>query len=117
MNNSPIKASISPTGPFSGIVKACYETCEEPICALTFVQVGTDFVIISISNHQRASEKDVKRAGDACDVALEVEAKKRDVRNLLIAHQGLNAEWVREYKNTPSVKRLSYNTSSVAFIN
>jgi hypothetical protein len=119
LDNSSIKAAISHTGPLSGIVTARFETCEESICTIKYVQVDTAFVIIALALHPSLSKDDATRAGDACDAALAVEAQKRGVTQLLMCPPNeTTAVFVREYTIKQSVTRLSYpSTAATASIN
>jgi hypothetical protein len=112
-----IKTSIHHQGSFGGVVRACYETCEEPICFVTYAQVGQDFVITSFGVSSHATAKETQKAGDEIDRMLEREAGPLGVKRLLLVHPNQDtAEVVRTYEvqpwclansTTPSAKYLN----------
>jgi hypothetical protein len=85
---------------------------------VAYSQVGSDFVIMKFGHHPSVSEKEVQRAGDLIDAALELEALKNGVKQLLIVPSGkTTAEFVRDYKVKPFVAGLGVNTKPIAYVN
>ena len=117
-NKGPLQTSITHHGCHGGVVKACYETCEEPVSFVVYSQVGTDFVITSFAVHPLASTKEAHQAGDLINQVLEVEAHKLGIRRLLIVqpHQDI-AEVIEEYKVKPFVMGLDITRNPIAYIN
>lgn len=117
-NTGPLKAHLSHHGCYGGVVKACYETCVEPVSFVSYLTVGTDLVITSFAVHPIASAKEAQLAGDVIDAALEREAFKHGIKRLLMVlpHQD-TAEVVREYKAQPFVMGFGHNTNPTAYIN
>jgi hypothetical protein len=106
-NNSKMQASITHHGSFGNVVKACYETCEEPVAFVTYATLGSDFLITSFTVHPRASVKEARASGDAIDAALEQEASKHGIKRLLIVlpDRPDKAEEVRTYAIQPLMMR------------
>lgn len=113
-NNSPIKAHLTHYGSFGGVVKACYETCEEPIASVTYARVGSDFVITSYTIHPLPPTKEAIRAGNNINRALEAEAHKLGIRRLLMVlpHQD-TAEVIEEYQVQPFLMGLDNKQPNV----
>ncbi len=116
--NSPMQTTITHHGCYGGVVKACYETCEEPVAFVAYSQVGNDFVITSFSVHPLASKKEAEAAGNEIDAVLELEALKHGVRQLLIVPPGKNtAEFVRDYQVKPFVSAMGVTNNPIAYLN
>jgi hypothetical protein len=118
LNNNPLKASLSHHGAWN-VVKACYETCDEPVCFVNVTAVGSDFVITSFSIHPSATAKQAQLAGDVIDAALEVEAHKAGIcRLLIVLPKNDTAEVVRTYELQPFTMRpVSQNTNPSQYFN
>src|SRR5579863_2753401 len=102
LTNNPIKAVLSHHGMFGGVVQARYDTCDEPVCFVTYTPVGSDFVITSFGIHPSCTTKEAQLAGDAIDSVLEAEAHKAGIKRLLIVHPNCDtAEVVRTYTLQP----------------
>jgi hypothetical protein len=84
-NKGPIKAHLSHHS-FGEVVKACYETCEEPVAFAHFARSGSDFIIMKYGIHPRLTSSQATEAGNAIDVLLAQEAAKRGVTNLFLVH-------------------------------
>ncbi len=117
-NTSIIKAQLSHHGSFGGVVKACYETCAEPVSFVTYATVGSDFVITSFEVDPRVTEKEAQLAGEVINNVLEVEAHKLGIRRLLIVlpHHD-TAEVIEEYKVKPFVMGLAVINQPIAYLN
>jgi hypothetical protein len=114
-NKGPIGAHLSDHGSFGGVVKACYETCEEPVAWATFARSGTDFIIMTYGIHARLTGSQATEAGNAIDLLLAKEAAKLGVTNLFLVHPDETVELVRTYEpcitaltQLPSTTRPTY---------
>jgi hypothetical protein len=117
-NNSQMRVSISHNGCYGGVVAARYDTCEEPLAFVNYSQVGNDFIIISFSVHPVASVKEAQLAGDLIDAALELEAMKHNVKQLLIVSPGKStAEFVKEYQAKPFVIGCDVKANTAVYVN
>ena len=106
-NTGPIRASLKYNGSsFGNVVKACYETCEEPVAFVTFATMGSDFVITSFAAHPMSSQKEAQIAGNEINNLLAAEAHKLGIGRLLIVlpHQD-TAEVIEEYTVKPHMMR------------
>jgi hypothetical protein len=102
INNNPIKTSLTHHGSVGGVVQARYENVLEPICWVTFVTVGSDFIITSFGLTPHASAKVAQQAGDEIDKLLERESGPLGIKRLLIVHPNQDtAEVVRSYQVQP----------------
>jgi len=118
LNKGPMRVSLTLQGCFGGVVAARYDTCDEPVSLVSYSQLGTDFVITAFSVHPLSSIKEAHLAGDLIDSALELEALKHNVKQLLIVPPGKStAEFVREYKFNPFVMGLGASSQTTTYIN
>ena len=117
-NKGPLQTSITMHGCYGGVVKARYDTCEEPVAWVSYSQVGTDFVIASFAVHPLASVKEAQLAGDQIDALLEVEALKLGIKRLLLVHPHQDtAEEVRTYQVPPFVLGVGVTSTRHTYIN
>ena len=116
-NNSSIKAHLSQHGCYGGVVKACYDTCEESVAFVTYATVGSDFVITKYAVNPLVSVKEAQLAGDEINAVLKQEAFKLGIKRLLIVHPNQDtAEVIEEYKLHPAVMRFD-NTQPITYVN
>src|SRR6266446_7314240 len=117
-NNSTIKAELSHHGCYGGVVKACYETCLEPIAFVNYATSGTDFIITKYAVHPLVTAKEAQFAGDVINTVLQAEAYKLGIRRLLIVHPHQEAaEVIEEYKVQPFVMGLGVINQPIAYKN
>jgi hypothetical protein len=117
-NNSKMQVSLTHHGCYGGVVAARYDTVEEPVAFVSYATVGSEFVITSFAVHPYTTAKEARLAGDLIDAALELEALKHNVKQLLIVPPGKStAEFVREYQAKPFVTRFGHNTNPIAHVN
>jgi hypothetical protein len=111
-NTGPIKTQLSHHGCYGGVVKAFFESCEEPICFVNYSQVDADFVIHKFGVSSSVSAKVAQIAGDEINEVLKKEAAKLGVTRLLIVKPDCSeAEVIETYKVQPHVLRaLPQNT-------
>lgn len=117
-NNSKMRVSLTHHGCYGGVVAARYDTCEEPVAFVAYAMVGSEFVITSFTIHPRATAKEAQLAGDLIDAALELEAMKNGVKQLLIVLPGKStAEFVRQYQVKPFVMGFGVKANTPVYVN
>jgi hypothetical protein len=117
-NNSQMRVSLTQHGCYGGVVAARYDTCEEPVSFVSYATVGSDFVITSFGVNPLVTAKEAQLAGDLIDAALELEALKHGVKQLLIVYPGKStAEFVRDYQVKPFVMGVGVINQPIAYKN
>lgn len=117
-NNSKMQVSLTHHGCHGGVVAARYDTCEEPVAFVAYAMVGSEFVITSFAIHRYTTAKEAQLAGDLIDAALELEALKHGVKQLLIVHPGKStAEFVRYYQVKPFVMGCDVKANTAVYVN
>lgn len=83
LSETPIRASISHHASYEGAVTARYDTCLEPVCFITFAQMGDDLIITSLGLHPSLPKQEARRGGDIINEELKREAYRLGVKRLL----------------------------------
>lgn len=120
LNNacSNIKVNITHHGMFGGVAEAHYDNVAEAICFVSYVTVGDAFVIMSCGRSPSVTEKEAQTAGDFVDAALEQEAAKLGIKQLLIVYPDTDtAEVVRTYTPQPFTMGVTHKPVTTHYLN